>query len=253
MNLGTEQSFQSALNALGKMQAISSIPMMDFIMVMSKYLIPDLSRSALITIDTQQDALDGQPFEIPGTSAILSNMVDLLRAFRRSGLLIVHVVRIYMQDGSNVDLCRRELIEKGTKLLLAGSAGCQLAGALVPEGAAHLNTELLLGGGIQELCPKEVVIYKPRWGAFFETPLMEYLREQGVSTLVFTGSNFPNCPRTSIYEASERDFRIILVEDAVSGLYARGRDEIKGIGVAIRSTDELLKELNKTQPSRTSE
>jgi len=84
---------------------------------MSKYLRPDFSTAALITIDTQQDALDGQPFEIPGTSAILPNMVDLLQAFRKSGRFIVHVVRIYKQDGSNVDLCRRELIENGTELI----------------------------------------------------------------------------------------------------------------------------------------
>ena len=137
--------------------------------------------------------------------------------------------------------------------LLAGSPGCQLAEALLPEGESSLDMDLLLGGGIQKLGPNEVVIYKPRWGAFYGTPLEAYLRKHGVSTMVFSGCNFPNCPRASVYEASERDFRIILVEDAVSGLYARGRDEIKGIGVAIRSTDELLKELNKTRPSTTCE
>src|SRR3989442_358297 len=31
----------------------------------------------------------------------------------------------------------------------------------------------------------------------------------GISTLVCCGCNFPNCPRTSLYEASERDFRLV--------------------------------------------
>jgi nicotinamidase-related amidase len=53
------------------------------------------------------------------------------------------------------------------------------------------------------------------------------------------GCNFPNCPRTSIYEASERDFRIVLVEDAVSGLYERGTEEMRNIGVRLMSTNEL--------------
>ena len=86
---------------------------------------------------------------------------------------------------------------------------------------------------------KEVVIYKPRWGAFFKTSLEGYLHEFGVSSLAFTGCNFPNCPRTSIYEASERDFKIVLVEDAVSGLYERGKDEMRNIGVLLMRAKEL--------------
>ena len=35
------------------------------------YTAPDFAASALITIDTQRDVLDGQPLEIPGASAIL--------------------------------------------------------------------------------------------------------------------------------------------------------------------------------------
>ena len=74
-------------------------------------------------------------------------------------------------------------------------------------------------------------MYKPRWGAFYETPLEDHLRRRGVSTIVFCGCNFPNCPRTSIYEASERDVRVVLAEDAISGLYDKGREELVNIGV----------------------
>ena len=84
-------------------------------------------------------------------------------------------------------------------------------------------------------------MYKPRWGAFYHTPLEHYLREIDVTTLVFSGCNFPNCPRTSIYEASERDFRVVLAEDAVSGLYDQGRREMKNIGVALISAEQVIK------------
>ncbi len=77
-------------------------------------------------------------------------------------------------------------------------------------------------------------------GAFFQTTLDEHLRAAGVDTLVFAGCNFPNCPRTSIYEASERDYRVVLVHDAISGLYDRGRDEMVGIGVSLLSTIEVV-------------
>jgi nicotinamidase-related amidase len=207
---------------------------------MSKYTEPEWSNAALITMDTQCDTLDGQPFEIPGTSAILPRMRTLLEAFRTAGKPIIHIVRIYQADGSNVDLCRKELVEQGLALILAGSSGCQLAPELLPHGGIELDADLLLSGGLQTIHSHEVVIYKPRWGAFYKTLLEQHLRGQGVSTLVFSGCNFPNCPRTSIYEASERDFRVVLVDDAISGLYDQGRTEMKNIGVELLSTDQVI-------------
>ena len=204
------------------------------------YLAPDFTSVALLTIDTQRDTLDGQPFEIPGTAAALPEMRRVAEAFRATGRPIVHVVRLYRPDGSNVDLCRRRTVAEGARLVLAGSPGAELAPGLVPPNAPGLDTQLLLAGGIQHAGPGEVVIYKPRWGAFFQTPLEAHLRALGVSTLVFAGCNFPNCPRTSIYEASERDFRLVLVEDAISGLYERGKDELRTIGVVLMRTAELV-------------
>jgi len=210
---------------------------------MSRYTEPEWSSCALITIDTQCDTLDGQPFEIPGTSAVVPRMRTLLKAFRAAGRPIVHVIRLYQPDGSNVDPCRRALVEEGAPLVLAGSPGCQLVPELLPRAGIALDAELLLSGGIQSLTPAEVVIYKPRWGAFYQTPLEGHLRRQGVSTLVFSGCNYPNCPRTSIYEASERDFRVVLVEDAVSGLYDRGRREMTNIGVELWSTGTVVEKI----------
>jgi len=211
-------------------------------------LAPDFASVALVTIDTQRDTLDGQPFEVPGTSAALPEMRRLAAAFRAAGRPIVHVVRLYRPDGSNVDLCRRRAVADGARLVLAGSPGAELASDLVPASAPRLDTELLLAGGIQRVGPGEAIIYKPRWGAFFQTPLEAHLRALGVSTLVFAGCNFPNCPRTSIYEASERDFRLVLVEDAVSGLYERGKDELRGIGVALMNAAELTASLLSSPP-----
>jgi len=207
---------------------------------MENYTAPDWSSSALITIDTQCDTLDGQPFEIPGTTAILPRMKSLLAAFRLSGRPIIHIVRIYLADGSNVDPCRKGLVKNGAHLVLAGSSGCQLAPDILPQGGVLLDEELLLSHGIQTIGTNEVVVYKPRWGAFYKTPLEQYLGKQNISTLIFCGCNFPNCPRTSIYEASERDFRVVLVDDAVSGLYDQGRIEMKNIGVELLSTSQVI-------------
>ncbi|MEN8167590.1 MAG: isochorismatase family cysteine hydrolase [Pseudomonadota bacterium] len=209
---------------------------------MDTYTAPDWSRSALITIDTQRDTLDGQPFEIQGTSSVLPRMKVLLDAFLAAERPIVHIVRIYRPDGSNVDLCRRTLVEQGASLVLAGSPGHQLAPDILPNPDVQLDDALLLSSGIQQIGQNEVVIYKPRWGAFYQTPLHDHLTGLQISTLVFSGCNYPNCPRTSIYEASERDYRVVLADDATSGVYDRGRQEMQNIGVALLSTDLIVNE-----------
>jgi nicotinamidase-related amidase len=167
-------------------------------------------------------------------------MGRLLDGFRAAGLPIVHVVRLYERDGSNAEACRRQLLAGGKRLLIRDTPGRELAPELRPPSGPELDDELLLAGGVQPLGEREVAIYKPRWGAFYRTALEEHLRDQQVSTLVFTGCNFPNCPRTSIYEASERDFRIVVVSDALSGLYPRGEQELQGIGVALMAADDVL-------------
>src|ERR1700730_6638830 len=91
------------------------------------YTQPDFGSMALITIDMQQDFLAGQPFEIPGTSEILPRMQRLVAAFRRVQLPIVHMVRLYKSDGSNVDLCRRRAVEQGAAIVCPGTLGAELA------------------------------------------------------------------------------------------------------------------------------
>lgn len=210
---------------------------------MDKYTKLDYTRSAIITIDTQCDTLDGQPFEIAGTSAALPKMLALLQEYRKLGRPIVHIIRIYKQDGTNVDLCRRSAIIGGAQMLLKGEAGCELVASLFPKRTVHLKFDLLLSGGIQSVGKNEVIIYKPRWGAFYKTPLDNHLQNLGVDSLVFSGCNFPNCLRTSIYEASERDFRVALAEDAVSGLYPKGKKELENIGVKVASTIEIISDM----------
>lgn len=209
---------------------------------MNRYTHPDFSASALITIDTQHDVLDGGPLEIPDTSAILPNMLRLLAAFRDRRRPIVHMVRIYKTDGSNVDLCRREAVEGGQSILAPGTPGVQLAPGLAPP-ATSLDCDHLLGGHAQHIADNEIILYKPRWGAFYHTGLEEQLRAWSITTTVFAGCNFPNCPRASIVEASERDFRVVVVSDAVSGFDERGDREMTNIGVAARPTANVVAEL----------
>jgi len=212
----------------------------------STYTAPRFDSAALITIDVQADVLDGQPLEISGSSAALPAMRRLVEAFRERGAPVVHVVRLYRPDGSNVDLCRREAVAGGWQALAPGSPGAEPAAELLGERRTGLDCELLLRGEVQRIGEHEVVMYKPRWGAFYETPLHAHLSRLGVNTLAFCGVNFPNCPRTSMYEASERDFRIVLATDAISGLYEKGREELANIGAVLMTADELIERLSRS-------
>jgi nicotinamidase-related amidase len=207
------------------------------------YTRPLAGSAALVLIDVQRDFVDTPgghaPMPVAGTCAAIAAMAKLVKAFREHGLPIVHVIRLYQPDGSNADLARRRLIEQGARIATPGSAGSQIAAELLPN-AVELDHELLLSGGVQQIGTAEHVIYKPRWGAFYRTGLEQHLHESGIDTVVFAGCNFPNCPRTSIYQASERDFRVVLVSDAVSGLYDRGVDECRAIGVDVRDLSATL-------------
>ncbi len=206
-----------------------------------KYTKPQLQKSALLTIDTQCDfVLPGSAAQIPGSIDIIPNMKSLLTAYRQCGLPVIHIVRLYMPDGSNVDLCRKAIVADGLHIIAPNTAGAEPVADLKPDPDVKLDADLLLKGDIQHWGKKEFVIYKPRWGAFYRTPLDKHLNNLGVNTLVICGCNFPNCPRATIYEASERDYKLILVEDAVSGIYEKAKEELRRIGVRVWSTNSVL-------------
>jgi nicotinamidase-related amidase len=204
------------------------------------YTRPLPGSAALVLIDVQRDFYaDDGPLPIDGTAAAIPAMARLASEFRHRALPIVHVVRLYRPDGSNADMVRKLAIERGARFAVPGSAGSQIATELLPN-PVELEHELLLSGELQQVGRREHVMYKPRWGAFYQTKLERHLRDSGSDTVVFAGCNFPNCPRASIYEASERDFRTVLVSDAVSGLDARGIKECRVIGVAVADLSTTL-------------
>ena len=87
-----------------------------------------------------------------GTFGIVPKMRQVLHVFRLAGKPIIHAIRIYNPDGSNVDLCRRRAVaELGNKLVIAGTQGAELVDELKPSpppssSKTRLNTELLLKG-----------------------------------------------------------------------------------------------------------
>lgn len=205
------------------------------------YLRPDYTHSALLIIDFQNDCiLPGAPFQIAENIALLPTLARLCKGVRDAGLPVIHIVRGYLADGTNADLCRRHALEEGLALFRPNTEGADFPSALKPPKAPPLDWQALLKGEIQALGPHDHVIYKPRWGAFYKTPLEDFLHTNNIHTLIVAGCNYPNCPRTTLYEASERDFRLVLATDAMSRLDKQGCEDMTNIGVQLASTTDIL-------------
>ena len=99
--------------------------------MVNHYITPDSKHSALLIIDVQRDfTIRGAIAEIPGTLQVIQPIERLVQVYRKQGYPIIHVIRLYHADGSNVDLCRRQAIENGKQVVIAGSNGAELMNEL---------------------------------------------------------------------------------------------------------------------------
>ncbi|MDH6242593.1 isochorismatase family cysteine hydrolase [Mycobacterium sp. OTB74] len=199
------------------------------------YTSPDLARSALLLIDVQNDFVYG-PAQIAGSAELIGTMAQLAQVFRAAHRPIVHVVRLYVPGSSDVDPPRRAAIESGKQLAAPHTDGAAVPATLLTH---PLDYESLLDGGLQHVAPNEVVMFKPRWSAFYRTPLDEHLRDRGVNTVVVAGCNLPNCPRATLFDASERDYRAALVTDATSQTTTERLADLGLIGVELVAAAEV--------------
>ena len=147
-------------------------------------------KQALLIIDMQNGFLQPQsPLCIRGALATVPACARVISACRAAGVPVIFINRAYRADGSDVELTRRQVWARGGKPLTPGSTG-PLSVENPPEfGRASGDYEII----------------KPRYSAFFQTPLDLLLRRLGVDTVVLTGTTTPNCIRTTCYDAISLD------------------------------------------------
>ena len=149
---------------------------------------------------------------VPGTFEVLPKIEQMLAVYRALTMPIIHVVRLYQEDGSNVDLCRRESIEKGLQVVAPETEGAELVHSIRPLNYSGLDSRRLLNGEFQAVGDQEWILYKPRWGAFYSTSLEHFLRERGIDTILFTG-----CRITSYNVCYTKLLRYICTDNADIG------------------------------------
>lgn len=210
-----------------------------------EFTAPHYDRAALLTIDVQVDTVGpGGPFDDPGGAEMVVKASAVARAWRDNGGLIVHVVRLYEEDGSNVDRCRRELWAGGWRALVPDSPGAEVVPELKPRRNARLSSQLLLSGEVQLWSWNEAVVYKPRWSAFHNTGLDAFLSSRRIDTVVVVGHLFENCVRATLQDATSLDYRAVAVVDAISGRLAQNAlEEIARWGVEVTTAYDVIEAL----------
>lgn len=59
-------------------------------------------------------------------------------------------------------------------------------------------------------------VFEKQWASgFFKTSLDEYLREQGVDSLVVTGLTTSGCVRATVVDGLQHDYKVVIPEEAV--------------------------------------
>jgi ureidoacrylate peracid hydrolase len=141
--------------------------------------------------------VEGSPIAAPDGLAVLERINRVAAACRRAGILVIHTSNVFRADGSNLGvLAEFDPIVK-TGILNKGSA------------AAALHQNLVVD-------IRDILLDKPRFGAFHGTDLELILRSRGIDTLVITGIATNVCCETTAREAAVRDFRVLFLSDGTA-------------------------------------
>ncbi len=155
------------------------------------------SKTALINIDMQNCFVENSPVAAPRGMEILPRINKLANACREQGALVIHTVHVVRPDGSNTGVM--------------GEIIPAIAAGLINRGnpAAELHPGIVVGAG-------DIILEKPRYGAFTGTDLELILRNKGIDTVIITGICTNVCCETTAREANMRDFHVFFLSDATA-------------------------------------
>jgi nicotinamidase-related amidase len=156
----------------------------------------DASRSALLVIDMQKFFLDPvSPTFTCGGLAILPGLERLIRAFRGAGRPVLFTRHVHHPDD-----------------LDAGIMGWWWKGKCIegsPESEIHPAIAPL---------PREKVVFKHRYSAFFDTDLETVLRCLKVEDIVIAGIMTNICCESTARDAYYRDHRVFFLADGTGSI-----------------------------------
>lgn len=153
-------------------------------------------RMALINVDMQNCFVYDSPIAAPDGLALLARINRLAAVCRAAGIPVIHTSHVLRPDGSNMGL-------------LAELAPVK-AGIINRDAAsAALHKDLVVD-------PRDILLEKPRFGAFYGTDLDLILRTRSIDTVIIAGIATNVCCETTAREAMVRDFRVFFLSDGTT-------------------------------------
>ena len=162
---------------------------------MPQYLPVDPAQCALLIMDYQPLVLD----LVGDGDKLVEQANDAIGVARRHGVSVVFV-RVAFSDDDYA------AVPATNRAFAAVAAGRQLHDS-APATAIHPALARR---------PDDIVVRKTRVGAFSTTNLDEQLTNLGVTTLILAGLTTSGAVLSTIRDAADRDYRLILLSDCIS-------------------------------------
>jgi nicotinamidase-related amidase len=185
-------------------------------------------KPAIIVVDMLKDNLkesSRNPYYGEG-KAIIPNLQKLIEEGRKRKFPIVFACDSFLEG---------DFIFKGRMKIhsLRGTQGAEVIDDLKPE-------------------PKDIILPKRRFSAFFKTDLDQTLRMLGVDTVVVTGITTEVCVLMTVMDGLSHDFSAIILEDCTAsrnkefhqGCLSLYRDFALYPLLRIMTLEEFLKEMS---------
>lgn len=152
-------------------------------------------RSALLVMDVQR----GIVANIPDADAFLGRLADVIDAARSAGLPVIYVTVRFREGFPEVSPRNKSFstIAGRGRGFAESSSNTEIHPAIAPR-------------------PDEVVVTKRRVSAFTGSDLEVVLRAQGIETLVLSGIATSGVVLSTVRQAADMDFRIIVLSDCVA-------------------------------------
>ncbi len=155
------------------------------------------ARTALINVDLQNCFVENSPIASPDGPKIVDCVNRLARCCRAHAVAVVHTAHRLRPDRSNTGVLGEILPVVNDGIIDHGSA----------TGAYHPALEI---------DDRDILLEKPRFGAFHGTDLELILRNRGIDTVIVSGIATNVCCETTAREANVRDFRVIFLRDGTA-------------------------------------
>jgi nicotinamidase-related amidase len=167
--------------------------------------------TAIIAIDMHRGHLDPSVATLPLAAErcgpVIAQAARLFHELRAIGVRIIHVVTEYRESEEIASNPFWQAIHDEPTKARKGILRHNLAGSHGTEIIPELYTESDL-----------VVKGKKRYSAFYATDLEFLLRRSNIDTVILAGINTTTCVLCTAFEATNRDFRVVIASDAVDSM-----------------------------------